>query len=80
MLLCSCISEYALQKFIKIWCDIMLVDFELSLIEYDNMLIIRSVNFKENFSLHFLSLWALFPLVFKLIGSKWQRLAANNTS
>ena len=74
MLLCSCISEYALQKVIKIYCDIMLGDFEPSLTEYDKILIIRGHQLirghKENFSLHFLSLWTFFPRVFELTGSK----------
>ena len=49
MLLCSCISEYALQKVIKICGDIMLGDFELFLIEYDNILIIKGRQIQRKF-------------------------------
>ena len=49
MLLCSCISEYALEMFLEICCDIMLGDFELSLIGYDNILTIKGRQLQRKF-------------------------------
>ena len=49
MFLCNCISKHVLQKFIKICCDIMLGDFELSLFEYNSILIIRGRQLQRNF-------------------------------
>ena len=80
MLLCSCISEYARQKFIKTCCDIMLGDFELSLIEYDNILIIRGRQLQRKFFTSLFITLGIISTVFELTGSKCQRLAVNNTS
>ena len=68
MLLCGCISEFALQKIIKICCDIMLGDFELSLIEYGNMLIIRRLQPKRKF---FASLFITLGNISTCLGIDW---------
>ena len=64
----KCISQYALQKFIKIFCDIMLVDFELSFTEYNNILIIRGHQLQRKF---FASLFITLGIISTCLWIDW---------